>query len=252
MNIFKYIKRAIVWGMALFCFTLSFQSPSYAANLTGRTTEFAKMPVSVFSLTDGIDRSKWIETPINNQRNIKGEQCKDENNKEINCWIKDDKLRDKLQMNTYWLNFVTQLNEWSTQLPADGRYIYVYKKSDNSIYVRNYDRDDSKFVYEDNCRQNPESPSNFFCPTQMNKKYLHVRHTQLNGGWDPVWCAGEMRIEKGKICFLNNASGHFAPQLKCVQDYVKPSLKTWGIKIFDNLPIKNFDDKYQNAGSPCL
>ncbi|MGJ5672273.1 MAG: META domain-containing protein [Nostochopsis sp.] len=35
MNIFKYIKKAIVFGMALFCLTLAFQSPSYAAGLKG-------------------------------------------------------------------------------------------------------------------------------------------------------------------------------------------------------------------------
>ncbi|MBD2386435.1 META domain-containing protein [Cylindrospermum sp. FACHB-282] len=35
MNIFKYIKQAIVFGLALFCLTLAFQSPSYAADLEG-------------------------------------------------------------------------------------------------------------------------------------------------------------------------------------------------------------------------
>lgn len=35
MNISKYIKKAIVFGMALFCLTLAFQSPSYAADLKG-------------------------------------------------------------------------------------------------------------------------------------------------------------------------------------------------------------------------
>lgn len=36
MNIFKYIEKAIVFGLALFCFTLAFQSPSYAAALKGK------------------------------------------------------------------------------------------------------------------------------------------------------------------------------------------------------------------------
>lgn len=35
MNILKQLKKAILWGMALFCLTLAFQSPSYAASLTG-------------------------------------------------------------------------------------------------------------------------------------------------------------------------------------------------------------------------
>jgi heat shock protein HslJ len=35
MNIFKYIKKALVFGMAVFCLTLAFQSPSYAATLEG-------------------------------------------------------------------------------------------------------------------------------------------------------------------------------------------------------------------------
>jgi heat shock protein HslJ len=35
MNIFQYIKKTIVFGMALFCLTLAFQSPSYAADLKG-------------------------------------------------------------------------------------------------------------------------------------------------------------------------------------------------------------------------
>ncbi|QSJ18010.1 META domain-containing protein [Nostoc sp. UHCC 0702] len=35
MNIFKDIKKAIVFGLALFCLALAFQSPSYAAGLKG-------------------------------------------------------------------------------------------------------------------------------------------------------------------------------------------------------------------------
>jgi hypothetical protein len=47
-------------------------------------------------------------------------------------------------------------------------------------------------------------------------EYLHVRHSQLNGGWLPVWCAGELSIKDGRLWRLNNESGHFKPPTTCL------------------------------------
>ena len=69
-----------------------------------------------------------------------------------------------------------------SRLPVDGRYIYLYRKSDNNIYIRNYDRGtaDKKWMYPGNCREHTNF-GQYACMTSGNKagRYLHVRHSQL-------------------------------------------------------------------------
>lgn len=151
--------------------------------------------------TCDLNRTNWIETPISNDRNASGESCGD-----MNCWKYDDTVRDQLNMNTSDLNLVTNVKNG---LPGDGRYIYVYRKSDNSILVRPYDRSETTFSlqYPGNCRALASGRIALVgckLPNLQSGGYLHVRHSQLNSGWDPVWCAGEMVIKNGKICLANN------------------------------------------------
>ena len=193
---------------------------------------------------DLICRTYWKTTPIDNSRNAGGENCGG-----MNCWKYDDTVRDHLEMNPESINLITKLKN-SPALPQYGRYIYVYRASDNNIYIRPYDRDasDRAAAFEPNCRTNTNQ-GNYPCVTRgAIGRYLHVRHSQLNGGWDPVWCAGEMRIEHGKICMANNESGHFKPDAHCLL-YVENTLKTWNIPVADN--AKFADYKKASASKPC-
>lgn len=142
-----------------------------------------------------------------------------------NWWQWDDQDRDKLQMSRSALSHASQITYGSTFLP-NGRYIYVLNLS-GQIWISGYDRGDY---------QNNISPANYrlmasggaisqdpCSPNQPNCKYCHVRHSQLNEGWDPVYCAGEMRIASGMIDRINNESGHFRPPAACLE-YVRSVL----------------------------
>jgi hypothetical protein len=139
----------------------------------------------------------------------------------ISCWQKDDQYRDHLNMDAGHLDFVTTLGP-GVSLPQSGRFIYVYRTTDNQILIRRYDRahvnvpplppghtdetsclDYAKYRDQDNLSKRPQ-------------QYMHVRHSQLNGGWQPVWCAGELRIRNGQFDAINNESGHFQPSATCV------------------------------------
>jgi len=191
--------------------------------------------------TCDVKRYGWIETPIDNSRS----QASCQN---MNCWRYDDSVRDRLEMDTSRLNFVTKLKGVS-RLPENGRYIYVYRKSDNNIYIRNYDRNESdkKWMYSGNCRDHTNF-GQYDCSPTATGRYLHVRHSQLNGGWDPVWCAGELRIENGKICMANNESGHFKPDQRCL-GYVRTTLKDWGVPMADNAIFGDYTK--ESAGKTC-
>jgi len=169
-----------------------------------------------------IFRANWQEQKIDPSRGM---------HQGINYWQYDDQVRDRLEMDTSKLNFVSVLDAANQALPQDGRYIYVYRKSDNKIVLRHYDRNlaDKDFAYPGNCREQTDF-GNFPCTTNggQSGRSLHVRHSQLNGGWDPVWCAGEMRIENNKICLINNESGHFKPKPACTHN-VRLTLKLWEV-----------------------
>jgi hypothetical protein len=173
------------------------------------------------------------------------------------CWQKDDERRDQLQLDTSQLNDVTVLGPGTTTLPSGTRFIYVYRKQDNRIVIRNYDRGTGQNLYSGNCRQSsPFGSGPCTMPNSSQGTYLHVRHTQLNhapgtaaeNNWDPVWCAGEMRIENGNVCLINNESGHFKPPAACTA-YVAQTLKTWRVPTATWLLTGNFSD--YKAGKDC-
>lgn len=141
--------------------------------------------------------------------------------------------------------------------PHDGRYIYVIRISDGKMIMRQFDRESkrsadtlfplavrfnySRFRNLDNYRvQNGSNlrgtacgyPSPLLAPGD-ECMYLHVRHSQINGtkpavdgsfsgsdAWNPVYCAGELRVHNGKIDRINNASGHFKPAVACLSNAI--------------------------------
>ena len=187
----------------------------------------------------------WADTPIDNSRTDCKKTCGN-----MNCWKCDDTKRDHLEMDTSKLNFVTKLKQNTGGL-KDGRYIYVYRKSEDDIYIRPYDRNqsDSKWMFPGNCRVKTQF-GQYPCKTAAGKngRYLHVRHSQLNGGWDPVWCAGEMRIKDKQVCIVNNESGHFKPKKQCL-DYVHIALENWGILVAGNAKFDDFNKA--SAATAC-
>lgn len=129
-----------------------------------------------------------------------------------NCWQCDDQDRDQLDMEWSHLSYVDEVEPG--EILKDGRYIYVLPADpDNTVgqlRVRRYDRERGgpacatyykQFQYWPNCR-----PEGGTCET-----YLHVRHSQLNSGWAPLFAAGEMRVWNGQVEVVNNESGHFRP-----------------------------------------
>lgn len=135
----------------------------------------------------------------------------------INCWQYDDQYRDRLNMDASNLTYTQKIVPGGA-FQRSGRFIFVYRKSDNSLVLRRYDRahnqgaalaclDYAKYRYAPNMN-NPINPA----------EYMHVRHSQLNGGWSAVGCAGELTISNGRILRLNNASGHFKPPASCLQN----------------------------------
>jgi hypothetical protein len=185
--------------------------------------------------TCDVNRSGWSATPIDDSRNRA-------NCNNMNCWQYDDSVRDKLEMDVQKLTGVTRLDRSQHKLPLDGRYIYVYRKSDNTIRIRHYDRNESDkdWMYPGNCRAQTNF-GQYPCTAAGigSGRYLHVRHSQLNGGWDPIWCAGEMRIENGRVCMANNESGHFRPNKSCLA-YLKTTLREFGVAMDANAVFDDF------------
>jgi RHS repeat-associated protein len=173
-----------------------------------------------------INRSSWTKKGLATGRNERGEYCD-----ELNCWQYDDRIRDDLDMNWQNLNYVTELRRGMIQTLEDGRYIYVYRGTDNKLIIRHFDRDVGGKDYS-----RYRYPNNY-----KNGRYLHVRHSQLNGGWEPLWCAGELRIKDNKIYRLNNESGHFKPE-EWRLNYVKITLDAWGIPLHPEFRMGNYKD----------
>lgn len=150
-------------------------------------------------------------------------------------------------MNTGHLNYVTMIDSINDPVTrqvieqlkgkgtiakrplADGRYIFVLRKYANEpdrlgLVLRRYDRNhvrendeickNDAFSYQDNLNKTVRISENV--PS-------HVRHSQLNNGWNPVYSAGELWVEQGKIVAVSNESGHFKPS-KASLDYVKETL----------------------------
>lgn len=183
-----------------------------------------------------VNRSRWKPKGLDTSRGTCGRN-------KINCWQYDDQVRDQLDVDPKKLNFVTTLDASRRTLPRDGRYIFVYRTTDDRVAIRPYDRDeaDRAFAYPGNCRQRTQF-GNYACQTPGGKRgrSLHVRHSQINGGWQPVWCAGEMRIEGGSVCLINNESGHFKPPAACTE-HVEDTLRAWGVSVASGAVSGSFD-----------
>lgn len=158
--------------------------------------------------------------------------------------------------------------------PQNGRYIYVIRTADGKMVMRRNDRvnpssilpmlirfDYTRFRNPNNFRStatndvNATALSSKPCTLDVLFKsgqycvYKHVRHTQLNGtksldgtvtnAWDPVYCAGELRVHNGKIDIINNASGHFKPAATCVSNVIT-LLKALDIPVDTNVKFGDY------------
>ncbi len=124
----------------------------------------------------------------------------------------------------------------------DGLYIFVLHRTPPktkgaapiaTLRIRRSDRPDDvgfsvqgdkSYSYNGNIACPNTNPS---CVLRRGEKaespHQFVRHTQLNQGTGIVYSAGQLQIRDGKIIWINNASGHFAPSLgslDCVQEYI--------------------------------
>ncbi len=219
-----------------------------------------------------LERSSWREQPLSTRPLTREESmvtCQYEGRKVTNGWQYDDVCRDRLDMTTSHLNHVTVIDsitdantqeiikglkgEASSKKLADGRYIFVLRKYANDpdklgLVLRRYDRNviqpdgqlckNDKYAFADNMKK-----------TVRYGNPGHVRHSQLNGGWHPVYSAGELWVQNGQIVTVSNESGHFKPT-KASLDAVKEtldylSIPTAKIHFYDFQKDKNALDVYK-------
>lgn len=171
-------------------------------------------PDTLWSATTATtNKVSWIPQALDTSRGnctLRGRYCTAPGTK--NCWQCDDQDRDRLDMDWRHLSYADEVEPG--EILKDGRYIYVLPADPGNtvgrLRVRRYDRERGgpacatyykQFQYWPNCR--PEGGN---CET-----YLHVRHSQLNAGWAPLFAAGEMRVWNGQVEVVNNESGHFRP-----------------------------------------
>lgn len=239
------------------------------ARWTGQwhTTIPAKMSVCEIKI---IDKRDWLPSPIDSRPFVATDmfdrcnygysfdtKCA-QDNKLSNCWIYDDVCRDKLNMKADKLTCVDDtpciyiIN--ANSIPAkidDGRYIYVLRKRDSeplTLVMRKSDRNFTlkngnqcllhKFRYQPNI-ESIKTPG--LSP--------HVRHSQLNEGWAPVWGAGELIVYQGKVTVISNESGHFKPATKTLQ-YAQRAMYYLGVGSNVNTmstpgdSISNLDEEF--------
>lgn len=213
------------------------------ARWTGQwhTTKPGEMSVCGIKI---IDKRDWQPTPISSRPFVLTDifdRCNygytfdtlcAKDNKLSNCWIYDDLCRDKLNMKTSELAcegnskcvYIINANKLPAQI-EDGRYIYVLRKGDSTpltIVMRKFDRNftlknGKKCIFEKyQYRGNVEA-------IKTPGLSPHVRHSQLNSGWSPVWGAGELIVIQGQVTIISNESGHFKPANKTLQ-YVQKAL----------------------------
>ena len=156
-----------------------------------------------------------------------------------NAWQCEDQ---SLTMNPL---IVRPIEVMTNVLLKDGRYIYVYRATDDKFVMRNYDRGDPTHPTCDAYYKKYQLPEN---------KGQHVRHTQINAvldaqgtynGWGPVWSAGELRVKNGKVAYINNASGHFKPSRSHVMQAVN-FLESVGQSAPD---IRNFAGGFEDVST---
>ncbi len=159
----------------------------------------------------------------------------------IGQWAINFDKRWKLPMDWIKLNWVTELKSGMRQTPADGLYIFVYRTSDNKLLIRRSDRPDDKGIYADGNKtySYPGNPAG-----NGESPHMFVRHTQLNGGWTNVWSAGQLEVYHGKIIWVSNASGHYAPPLPSL-NYVTDTLQAWGLATPGS--VKHFPHEWHKS-----
>lgn len=223
----------------------------------------------------GIKHKTWKTYPIDDSRD-QNENCKGINCWKYDNNIKYQLNMDSNQLE--YSEPISGSKNPSLTLQAhdvlqDGRYIYVVRTTDGKIAMRHYDQvcatvshfpltvrfDYSRFRNPKNYRirgQNvnsatPCSPSSLL-PVGTTCNYLYVRHTQLNGttppsdngyqdsnAWDPVYCAGEIRVHNHKVDRINNQVEDFKPDEKCVSN-VLTLLKALDIAIDEHVRAGNY------------
>ncbi len=229
-------------------------SKTCTARWNGQWT--SKTKSSIFSTetyyvcgTHKLERSKWKEKSLADRSLTAQEKaniCLDSNRKKVsNGWQYDDLCRDRLDMNTGHLNYVTMIDSINDPVThqiieqlkskriiaekslADGRYIFVLRKYANEpdrlgFVLRRYDRNQI-LANGQICKNDTFSYKDNLDKTLGKNIPGHVRHSQLNNGWNPVYSAGELWVKQGKIVAVSNESGHFKPS-KASLDYVKETL----------------------------
>lgn len=207
-----------------------------------------------------LERSSWTEQPLASRPLTSAEKsakCRYNDKAVTNGWQYDDVCRDKLDMTTSHLNHLTRIDlasdpdtdqiirglrgEATSHPLPDGRYIFVLGKYANEpdrlgLVLRRYDRN----VILPNgqiCKNDQFSHAPNLDKTLPKGHPGHVRHSQLNGGWNPVATAGELWIQNGKIKAVSNESRHFRPSssslgaLRETLEYL--SIPTSDIHFFD-------------------
>lgn len=202
-------------------------------------------------MIDGMD--SWPKYPI------RGNSKKDDKNLMLDM---DSKNLDE----TIIVDKATTFN--------NGRYIYVLRVVDGKLILRSYDRNteiDMQFyvpgqnwgfkldyaAYRNNRNYiltTNDVAKTAGCDPSLHQssgskcQYQHVRHSQLNGttpkdsisgydnsnAWDPVYCAGELRVHNNKIDRINTGSGHFKPEPECTQKVLQVLL---ALGLIDQLSL---------------
>ena len=231
--------------------------------------------------THVLERSSWLEQPLS-FRPLNAEEnrvsCRYKGNNITNGWQYDDICRDRLDMMSSHLNHVTMIDsisnantqqiikglkgEASSKKMPDGRYIFVLRKYANDpdrlgLVLRRYDRNDIQKTGQI-CKNDTFSYADNMEKTIPKNNPGHVRHSQLNDGWNPVYSAGELWIKNGQIVVISNESGHFKPS-KASLDSVKETLDyltipTGNIHFYDFNKDKKALNVYKNqcAGGKIL
>lgn len=182
-----------------------------------------------------ISRSDWTSKALDDRSVTPSEivwGCTKENGI-TNGWINDDKCGNQLVMKTSQLDRVTTLDSAKkVSSLLTGRYIFVLSRKGNALLVRTYDR---SHVLKGGTYGWCDYDQNLYAvnrKTIRNTRKRHVRHSQLNGGWDDVWSAGETWVQDGKIIAISNESGHFKPSAASLR-YVQETLQYLDVPVAD-------------------
>jgi hypothetical protein len=173
------------------------------------------------------------------------EECRASNASDaVNCWQCDDFYRDKLAMKQDEITHISKVVD--RQIIPDGRYIYVWQ-SGGDFLIRNYDRwnDDS---LSDECH---ELYKQYQLPSNSGLTVKHVRHTQVNGSWDAVKAAGELKVKNGKIVKINNSSGHYKPGVEFVHAAVEHLRDVLHITVEPNAAGDHAQVSTEQTGAEC-